>query len=42
MNEAQGTQLGEHWPHMTIDEKIAIVHQIVQLERKMLSVSFLQ
>lgn len=40
ITEAKGKQLGEVWPQMSKDERTAVVHEIVQLQKRMMSVSF--
>lgn len=40
MEHARGTQLGDKWQDMEIDEKIAIVEEIVAVEKKFSSISF--
>jgi hypothetical protein len=40
MEEATGTQLGEIWYKMDIQDKLKIVDDIIALERKFLSLSF--
>ncbi|KAL2076086.1 hypothetical protein VTL71DRAFT_1029 [Oculimacula yallundae] len=40
MEEAPGTQLGGVWDSKTIQDKIAIVDGIVEIQKKLLSVSF--
>jgi hypothetical protein len=40
MEEATGTQLGEIWDEMELDNKLKIVDDLVALERKFLSLSF--
>jgi hypothetical protein len=40
MEEPAGYQLGPIWDDMAIDDKLKIVKGIVDLERKLLSVSF--
>jgi hypothetical protein len=40
MEYAQDTQLGEFWQDLEIDEKHAIVDEIVAAEKKLCSVSF--
>lgn len=40
MEHAQGTQLGEVWQDTEVDEKQAVIDDIVAAEKKMSSVSF--
>lgn len=40
MEEAPGTQLGEVWDSLHIDDKTSIIKDIVNIEQKLLSVSF--
>jgi len=40
MEEALGTQLGEVWDGMKISDKTNVVKGIVEIEKKLLSVSF--
>ncbi|KAL9597819.1 MAG: hypothetical protein Q9219_004896 [cf. Caloplaca sp. 3 TL-2023] len=40
MEEAQGTQLGEVWDQMEIDNKLKVVEEIIAIERKLVSLSF--
>jgi hypothetical protein len=40
MEEAQGTQLAEVWDSMKISDKTNIVKGLVEIEKKLLSVSF--
>ena len=40
MEEAPGKQLGEVWDGMKISDKTSIVKGIVEIEKKLLSVSF--
>ena len=40
MDEAKGTQLGICWKDMSINDKIDIIREVVELEKKMLSIQF--
>jgi hypothetical protein len=40
MEEAPGTQLSEVWDGMKISDKTNIVKNLVEIEKKLLSVSF--
>jgi hypothetical protein len=40
MEHAKGTQLGNMWQDVEIDEKMAIVDEAVAIERKFSSFSF--
>lgn len=40
MEEAPGTQLEDVWASKTIVEKTSIVEDLVEIEKKLLSVSF--
>jgi len=40
MDEAKGIQLGICWKDMTMNDKIDIVREVVELEKKMLSIQF--
>lgn len=40
MEEAEGLNLGESWDYMNLGEKLKIVHDIVNIEKKLLSLRF--
>jgi len=40
MEEARGTQLGLNWKSMTMSDKFELVQQVVELQKKMLSITF--
>lgn len=40
MEEATGNQLGEIWDDMELENKLAVVDDILAIERKFLSMSF--
>lgn len=40
MEEAAGTQLGISWDEMTPDSKLAVMKEIVSIEKKLLSLTF--
>ena len=40
MEEAPGTQLGDVWDGKTVSDKTNIVKGLVEIEKKLLSVSF--
>jgi len=40
MEEASGSQLHEVWQELSLRRKCDIVHEFVDVERKLLSVSF--
>jgi len=40
MEEARGTQLGLNWKSMTMSDKVELVQQVVELQKKMLSITF--
>lgn len=40
MQEAAGAQVGEIWDEMDISKKIKIVDQVIEIEKKLLSVPF--
>lgn len=40
MGEAVGTALHEVWDKLELEDKVNIVHEVVTIEKKLLSVSF--
>lgn len=42
MEEATGTQLATEWDELNPEAKLAIMKEVVTIEKKMLSVSFSQ
>jgi hypothetical protein len=40
MEHAKGTQLGDVWQDMEINQKVAVVDEAVAIERKFSSISF--
>lgn len=40
MEEAEGLNLGDCWDFMDLGEKLKIVHDIVKIEKKLLSLRF--
>jgi hypothetical protein len=40
MEHAKGTELGDVWQDMETDQKLAIVDQVVAIERTFSSISF--
>jgi len=40
MEHARGTQLGEHWQDMEIDDKQAVIDELVAIEKKFSSIFF--
>lgn len=40
MEEAPGVKLEDKWSDLSLEEKIAIMKDLVSLEKKMISVSF--